>query len=49
MSRSKTVKKIAQVTRQYKRALDEGRDADARRLDKRIRKLMTEKKLGDLK
>ena len=45
MSRSK----IAQVTRQYKRAVDEGREADARKLDKRLRRLMTEKKLGDLK
>ena len=49
MSRSKIDKKIAQVTRQYKRALDEGREADARKLDARIRRLMTEKQLGDLK
>ena len=45
MSRSK----IDMVTRQYKRAVDEGREADARKLDKRLRRLMTEKKLGDLK
>ena len=46
MSRSKIDKKISMVTRQYKRALDENREADARKLDARLRRLQTEKRLG---
>lgn len=42
-------RKIDLVTRQYKRALNEGREDDARRLDKRLRKLMLELELGGLK
>ena len=48
-SKRSTNRKIDLVTRQYKRALDEGREDDARRLDKRLHRLMLELKLGGLR